>query len=155
MPGIDNYSLDNYGLDGPPDTIQRATGTVTSTSTTYLFEQTEGNYDAPAVFVSGLSFRPNVIIVRTTVTFLRLTHYDRASNGNQQPTANGSFYNYAYTTGYSVSGRGQGFVRIYLFNTQAGAIASGKPGYISNSGFGLPVKDTNVLYEWEALYIPE
>lgn len=157
MPTLDNFLLSNYGLDGPSDNIKRAIGTVTSPASNLAFNTTNGTTSLPSVVVTGLSFRPNVIMVRTTGASgrLRSTLYDRKSNGDQQPSSSGIFFNFAFVQDPSSSPGVNTVTYTYLFNTQGEAVSSGKNGYVSGSGFNLPVGAANTVYEWEALYIPE
>ncbi|OMF09546.1 hypothetical protein BK129_01440 [Paenibacillus amylolyticus] len=59
MPGIDSYSLDNYGLDGPGlplDALNSKTGTLTTTS--------------GAKSITAIGFKPMVVLLKVKQTTL-------------------------------------------------------------------------------------
>jgi hypothetical protein len=64
MPGIDSYSLDNYGLDGPGGGLKYASGLLTNTATLMSFYNRSGGANTYASLTVPLDFLPDVVIVK-------------------------------------------------------------------------------------------
>ncbi|WP_405131911.1 hypothetical protein MHB43_10410 [Paenibacillus sp. FSL H8-0317] len=148
MPGIDSYSLDNYGLDGPsfvyPD---YATGSFTAGSNFQDFTMDDGfPLNFRGFIVTGLSFRPKKIVVRNTNKQLAFLAYDSAT-ASGVPNADGTSFSLALY-GLVYSGRDFRMMRIreYSGNPMANTY-----GYVTPSSFNLPCPGLNTdVMIWEA-----
>lgn len=166
MPGIDSYSLDNYGLDGPvvdPEVFKRfATGEVIPSSSAIQFSHNYGARNSNHITVSGLGFRPNRIIVTPTDASasnygMRQSIYNYDSR-KSAPVANsgtsGQNYNLYEDFNQTVSSVNEGGYLYYCYWVYevTGTLTTTNQAYINDGGFRLPVNwSTSVT--WEAFRV--
>jgi hypothetical protein len=125
MPGIDNYSLDNYGLDGPGG-AKYASGEVSSSTMRENFINNGGAEELSYfVVVGGFGFVPDVILLKS-----------KSAN---------NFYNQTYIdtklpkqSGFTIFPSG---IKLFYLTGIA---------YINENGFKIPVGLSGSTFEWQA-----
>ncbi|WP_366290252.1 hypothetical protein [Paenibacillus sp. AN1007] len=134
MPGIDNYSLNNYGIDGfdkNADLELIASGTLTNDTSlmqTYRFVDDTSNGLLPFLKVDYPfgSTVPNIVIASFgTGTRAMLIRGLKNSNGNF-------------------------FVLFFTGNSLAELSSRDDTAYINSSGFRIPVNVSGANYTWKA-----
>lgn len=149
MPGIDSYTLDNYGLDGPVGGVMYAKGTfVPGNAVAGLDSSGTSRGIFSRVIVSGLSFRPNRVILRVVYNEAGATIYTTTSM-NQPPSSTGSNWNIAYGT----SGNNGSTYNMRTYELVG--TATNSTYYVNDNGFSIPVNASGIQVEWEAFYIPQ
>ncbi|QLG39406.1 hypothetical protein HW560_15775 [Paenibacillus sp. E222] len=125
MPGIDFFSLDNSGLDGP-DGVKYASGLLTNDNIVMTFYNPQGGTNTQNSLTVPLDFLPDVIVIKRSAdaTPAFLTYVDTKS-----PMSGGYTIFNMFTTEFRLDG----------------AAAS-----ISKTGFRLPVYAGNTEYFWQA-----
>lgn len=166
MPIINNYALDNYLIDGSVTGPLYATGTM-ARSTNYL-TFTSLNYADTKYYitVSGLSFRPNRIIVRITeptgTNGKTLSIYDfnsrKAPPGSYSESSGaGTSWNY-FECYQGENGNAQSYTCFYVYEI-AGNTVPNNQAYVNDSGFRLPIGNianslpVDVSFTWEAFRV--
>jgi hypothetical protein len=134
MPGIDNYSLDNYGLDGfdkNADLELIASGSATNDTSivsTNRFEDdtSYGNLPFLRVDYNFGHILPNLILVTI-------------GNGTRAVFIRGL-----------KNVRGNSFVLFFTGNGLVELSANGGGNYVNSTGFRLAVSTSNTAYNWKA-----
>lgn len=148
MPLIDNYLLDNYLIDGLSVGIKYASGIVIASTQQIVFYNTNdsGSYSTFGypIVISGLSFRPNRIIIRTGPTIVHVYHADtRGATPSDSGGAIGGPYNFSvYTLSSSNTRDVVVFEKVELNDTIN--------AYVKKDGFRLPAPVSGGTYGWEA-----
>ncbi|PYE49869.1 hypothetical protein HUB98_08980 [Paenibacillus barcinonensis] len=145
MPTLSNFSLGNYTLGGLTDGMMKyATGEVTSTTATLLFNDVNSSFNAYVASVNGLSFRPTRIILRnkSAPSNRGMIVYNKDTFG-AQPSSAGTNYNLAT---YLTSNAGTGYI-FKVYEITGGSF--NQVGQVTDSGFRLPVPSAGEVYVWE------
>ncbi|WP_413373279.1 hypothetical protein [Paenibacillus taichungensis] len=123
-----------------------ATGLITSPATSIQFTSyNDISYGAYPLLVTGLTFRPTVVVVTRQVLGTRdVSTYTFAFN-NAAPNASGTTFNYCSILNTTQSN----IIEFIKINEYTGA-GSNARGYMNDTSFCLPVTTGNVLYRWEA-----
>lgn len=128
-----------------------ATGTVLPAPFSMNFQSGNINHGAYPITVSGLSFRPTRIILRT-VNFLNpnniINVYD-ASIRNAVPNAQGTTSNYFQFTHVNNGSAGSYVYGIDVWEFTGNGTLSSDGAYMNDSGFRLPAGE-GMEYKWEA-----
>lgn len=146
MPTLDNFSLGNYSLAGRVvSPMKYATGEISSPNVSSTFDHIgSGTFNAYAVLITGLSFRPTRIILRNKSFNNRgMVVYNKDTLGSR-PTADGGNYNVG---SYLPNNTDNGYIfRVYEINGSS----FNRQGQVTDSGFRLPVSGPGEIYVWEA-----
>ncbi|MGE5631698.1 MAG: phage tail protein [Caulobacteraceae bacterium] len=119
-----------FGVVGNLQSKQYASGTITSTTGTYTFENNVGGYvnSHSAIVVTGLQFQPKLIICRYP-------------NGKSVTVYTENILTFDGSTTKILEALNAG-ITFYKVGTQAAVVNA--------TGFTLPVTHASQLYEWEA-----
>ena len=126
MPGIDSYSLDNYGLDGPGNGLKYASGLLTNDNNLMTFYNSSGGSNTYASLTVPLDFLPDVVILRRSAD---ATPAFQTNVDTKNPMSGGYTIFHMFTTEFRLDG----------------TAAS-----ITKNGFRLPVYAGNTEYFWQA-----
>lgn len=123
-----------------------ATGLITSPTAAIQFPNfNDINYGAYPLLVTGLTFRPTVVVVTRQVLGTRdVSTYTFAFN-NGSPNESGTTFNYC-----SVLNTAQGNILEFLKINEYTGTGSNARGYMNDTSFRLPVTVAGVSYRWEA-----
>ncbi|OPG98414.1 hypothetical protein B2I21_08675 [Chryseobacterium mucoviscidosis] len=149
MPGIDSYSLDNYGLDGSSVNLDEfknyRTGTVTSSTGTVSFlDYNNITTSARSVLVDNLPFRPRLVVLTREALGTREVSTYSFNINRAVETPSGTNFNFCVYAS-NISGAQVEFIKVFEF-TGSG---SNTNGFVNDTSFRLPVIGSAVSYRWE------
>ncbi|CAM4469104.1 hypothetical protein [Paenibacillus xylanexedens] len=152
MPGIDSYSMDNYGLDGFDRSESKPfiTGVAISSSqfTMDIVDRGGNTITSKRSFIqiTGLPFRPKKVILRNPSSQGILLTYD-ANSRNAVPNASGTNFNLVYDLNDS-STSSTGVWRVFEYSNDT--VITTSPN-ITEHGFCLPTNGAvSTSWVWEA-----